>query len=1132
MTTADTGSVGEPTGTGRAEGGLEYYLECERTVSSISARLISVPTERIDEVVGDAVERIGTFAGVDRSYLFVLEEGGETASNIFEWCAPGIEPQIANLQNIPTEAAPYTTAKLKNLEVVIIDDVANLPEEAALDKKLLEAQGVQSCVIVPLAVSGKLIGLLGYDMVRERRAWQENTIGPLQIIGEMLSSAIARKWSEEALRASEERYRKLFETTPDLILLHREGQIVYINEAGARLLGASVDEIVGADVLSIIEDTDHEQVQNRIEAITKTGKEIDLQRECFLRRDGSSVDVEVSARRLVHGGKPSVLVVARDVSPRLEAERIEKRTASLLQSTLESTDDGILAIDLDGRIVTYNRRLLEIWSISPSTLEFGSEQTFLRAMAKFLTEPDAFTARWRSLRLDPLKESSDHLELKDGRILEMFSKPQMLDGKPVGRVWSFSDVSQRREAERALRESVERFRLLFERNLAGVYRSSVDGRILDCNDACARILGYESRNELMMVNAADVYFESEERETLIRDLERRKAFTNRENCFRKKDGSPVWVLESATLLDATVDGPDRQIEGTMIDITEIKRAEATLRESEERYRLMTQYSTDMISRLTPDWLFMYASPAAESLLGYAVEDLVGTPLPSIIHQDDRESFLTAAQRVLQERDGGTVSYRVRHQHGGFVWIESTIKPVLSEETGSIVEIVTVSRDVSERRRAQEEVEYQAYHDPLTALPNRMLFLDRLSVALNHAKRNQTLVAVMFLDLDNFKFINDTLGHSVGDALLKEVAARLSSSVRLDDTVSRMGGDEFTLLTDIPVEDDARTIARKILDAVAEPFLIDSHELFITTSIGIALYPEDGEDSDTLLKNADSAMYRAKALGRNNYQLCSDSNGASAEERLTLEHYLRGAVERDELEVYYQPQVDLVSNRIIGMEALVRWNHPEKGLIQPNDFIPLAEETRLIFTVGEWVLRQACTQLKKWQNAGHRDLRVAVNLSVRQFQHRGLVGRVRNILEETGLEPRFLELEITESTAMKNAEWTQRMLADLRGMGVTLTMDDFGTGYSSLNYLKRFALDVIKIDRDFIVEMLDSEGDAAIVSAIVTMCRGLGLQVIAEGVETEEQKIALRDRGCELMQGYLFGHPLPAPQMLDMLKRQI
>ncbi|HEY2944438.1 MAG TPA: EAL domain-containing protein [Vicinamibacteria bacterium] len=454
---------------------------------------------------------------------------------------------------------------------------------------------------------------------------------------------------------------------------------------------------------------------------------------------------------------------------------------------------------------------------------------------------------------------------------------------------------------------------------------------------------------------------------------------------------------------------------------------------------------------------------------------------------------------------------------------------LFDESGRPRGAIGASLDITERKRAEEQIKSLAYHDSLTGLPNRRLFQDRLSVAVAQAHRNAQRLAVLFLDLDRFKSVNDSLGHAAGDRLIQEVAERLRTCLREGDTVARLGGDEFTLLLPgVAQVVDAARVAEKVLDALRVPFLIDDRELLATASIGISLYPEDGRDADTLVKNADNAMYRAKQQGRDNYQLCAPALNATALERLALESSLRHAVGQDELVLHYQPVLDLVSGRVESMEALLRWRHPELGLVPPADFIPLAEMTGLVIAFSPWVLRTACAQAREWQAAGHPGLGVAVNLSARQFQHPGLVGQVKRALEETRLEARFLELEISESSAMQGPEANVPTFRALKALGVGLAIDDFGTGCSSLSYLRRFPIDALKIDRSFTAEITRDPDDAAIANVVIALAHTLKLRVVAEGVETDDQLSFLTARRCDQGQGYLFGSPRPAQDCTALL----
>jgi diguanylate cyclase (GGDEF)-like protein len=433
-------------------------------------------------------------------------------------------------------------------------------------------------------------------------------------------------------------------------------------------------------------------------------------------------------------------------------------------------------------------------------------------------------------------------------------------------------------------------------------------------------------------------------------------------------------------------------------------------------------------------------------------------------------------------------------------------------------------------RASVQIEHLAYYDGLTGLPNRELFIDRLSLALVQAHRDSKQLAVLFLDLDRFKQINDSLGHSVGDELLRAMGTRVHEAVREGDTLARLGGDEFTLLLPgVHNAAEAARVAQKLLEAVRRPFELHGRELFVTTSIGISLYPEDGVDAESLIRSADIAMYRAKEQGRDRFQLHAPAMNAQAVERMGLEHGLRKALAQEQLVIHYQPIIEVATGRIHGTEALLRWRHPELGLVPPDDFIDLAEMTGLITPMGPWILEEACGRTRAWQRGTRFYFSIAVNLSARQFQERDLVSQVKRALQSTGLEARFLELEITESVAMQTAENTLRTLRELKALGVRISIDDFGTGYSSLAYLKRFPIDTLKIDQSFVSDIGTNAEDSAITSAVIAMAHGLGLRVVAEGVEREEQLEFLRRQRCDHYQGYLFSRPLAPDEVAALLR---
>lgn len=515
------------------------------------------------------------------------------------------------------------------------------------------------------------------------------------------------------------------------------------------------------------------------------------------------------------------------------------------------------------------------------------------------------------------------------------------------------------------------------------------------------------------------------------------------------------------------------------------------------------------------------------VIDYTLRDMNGSRFVDLLAARGREiPFI-----VISSQDDSALAVEMMKRGARDYLVKDTL---LLDRLPSVIDRVLDEIDTQQRlRQAELAIQQLSNYDFLTGLPNRILLEDRLNQAIKQALRDGHHLGIMFLDLDQFKQINDTLGHAYGDNLLKQVSRRLEGCLRKSDTVARLGGDDFIIiLTGVRQCEHISQVACKILDALSEPLLLDGHEIFTTASIGIAIYPHDGNDPHQLLKNADIAMYQAKEQGRNAFQFFSREMNNKAEERLLLDNRLRRALERQEFFVLYQPQMNLLTGKMIGMEALVRWEHPEMGLVTPDKFIPLAEDSGLIIPIGEWVLRTACQQNKIWQEMGFGPLRMAVNLSGRQFKQQRLVESIAAILTETGLEPSLLELEITESTIMHNAQKTIVTLRRLREMGISLAIDDFGTGYSSLSYLKYFPIDRLKIDRSFVLDVTTDPDDAAIAEAIISMAHSLNLKVTAEGVEQHEQLHFLTQRNCDEMQGYLVSRPISADDFTRLLQQGV
>jgi len=783
---------------------------------------------------------------------------------------------------------------------------------------------------------------------------------------------------------------------------------------------------------------------------------------------------------------------------------------------LATMKGAVIVVDLDGKIRVANR--------AASTMLGYPDAALIGKHIRSIVSPEENLTTGQLLHSLGVLEQNMAWRTAAGARIDVLATSSFVrddSSNPVGIVYAATDVTERRKSEQALRESEHRYRTLFEGNPLPMWVYDFETlTFIAVNEAAVQHYGY-SKDEFLRMSIADI--RPPEDLPVLRDALDLRRDRNDPRVFRhRKRNGQIFDAEITAFEFLSAGRRSRLV--IAIDVTERRGAEQRLRESEERYRLLFERNLAGVYRSTIEGRILDGNDAIARMFGYRDrEDFLAQSAYSLYNSEEERNRLMA--QVRKHGSLSNVEVRMRRRDGTPVWVIENMTLL----DGGILEGTIV--DITDRKTAQEQMEYQAYHDALTGLPNRLLFRDRIDIALAHAKRHHTAAAVMFLDLDQFKLVNDSLGHTVGDALLQEVATRLVLSIRADDTVARMGGDEFTvLLTDIKEAGSSSIVAQKLLDTISRPMMIEGHELYVTTSIGIARSPEDGVDAETLLKRADSAMYRAKEAGRNNFQFATLTTIESTSERLLIERSLHHAFEREEFVVHYQPMTNLLTGNVVGAEALIRWNHPERGLMAPDDFIPIAEDCGLILPIGEWVLRTAVKQMKEW-HTDHGPLRVAVNLSARQFQQRDLTSMIERILTESNYPPELLDVEITESTAMQNADVSLAVMKRLRQMGVRISIDDFGTGYSSLSYLKRFPIDTVKIDQNFVRDLSDVSNDGAIITAVISMARALNLRVVAEGVETEAQLAFLRRENCEVVQGFLHSKPVPAAEFEISLRER-
>ncbi|SAK43857.1 diguanylate cyclase/phosphodiesterase with PAS/PAC and GAF sensor(s) [Caballeronia fortuita] len=695
-----------------------------------------------------------------------------------------------------------------------------------------------------------------------------------------------------------------------------------------------------------------------------------------------------------------------------------------------------------------------------------------------------------------------------------------------------NDVTDRIHAEAEARRSNEMLEAVIDNIPQRVFWKDRELRYLGCNNAFARDAGLAYNEQVIGKTDFDLPWSA--LAEIVRADDEDVIVTTVPKMHHERDivvGDQLRTIVSSKLPLLDGEGQTIGVLGSYHDVTNQKRAELALRLQSRA--LDASVNAILITGVADGAnVIEYANPAFKRITGYDPSEVIGQDCRFLHGPDGEQEGLTSIRRALAANMEASVVVRNYRKDGALFWNQLFVAPVPNAQ-GMTTHHIGIINDVTDLMRYQEELEYQANYDTLTRLPNRNLLKDRLQHAIETARRRETKIAVVFMDLDGFKNVNDSLGHSVGDRLLAVIAERLARSARSSDTVARHGGDEFVVvLPDIHDEAGLIVWMERTRAAISEPVWLDDTELYVGCSMGASLYPQDGDDAETVMKKADLAMYRAKDMGRNNYQFFQPEMNASVGARMNLERRLRRALRDGEFLLHYQPQVDMTTRHIVGIEALVRWLDPEQGLVPPASFIPVAEESGLIGPLSEWVLREACRQNKAWQDAGLPPARVSVNLSARHFQQRDIARLVTSVLEETGLAPRYLELELTESAIMRNAEEAITMLSELSALGIGIAIDDFGTGYSSLSYLKRFPVHRLKIDRSFVADIGESSDDETITSAIIALAHSLELQVIAEGVETHAQHDFLRERDCDEMQGYLFSRPMPHEAIPGLLQRGV
>ena len=1079
---------------------------------------------------------------------------------------------------LPASAASLVAARAVRGEIGTLTglDYRGIPVLAAARRVphspwILVAKLDRQEVNGPVIASARLVALFGIVLVLAAG------LTTALWLRQQRSNALVRQLRAERERTALAKHLDyLTRYANDMIFLIDEGgRLVDANERAVAAYGYAREELIGMHVRSLRAPDDLTSFASQWErARQQDGIVFET---VHLRKDGTTFPAEVSTRAIEVDGVQLRQSIVRDITERHEAQRKILRLSNLYAALSQMNQAIVRGHDRDSLLTDICRIAVEFGKLQLAWIglidessrmvrvaaRYGDDAGYLDQIqvstdpekavgrgpigiaireqrtyvsGEFSTDPvsgpwreAAAQAGFRSVAAVPLRHDSKVI----GSLTVYSSEPGFFDDATVELLEEMTDdvafaldgltrEERRRSAEEALRESEEKYRLLFNNEQdAIVIFEAASGRIIDGNEAFLRLSGYTAE-EAGRLNVRDISAEPEATSESLRKL-REQGFDQVEaRRFRRKNGDEIWVELGLN----TFEWRGRQLVSAIVrDITERKRAE----ENALLWSKVLEDSTEGIVITDAQGNILTVNKAFSALTGYTPEEVVGKDPKLLASGRHDKGFYHVMWRTIREsgRWQGEIWNRRKNGEVYLEWLSIT---GVRNSAGELTHYVGIFTDITERKESAERIQFLANHDFLTGLPNRSLMKDLVQQSLATARRKGSILALLLLDLDRFKTINDSLGHGRGDALLQRVATRLVECVREGDTIARLGGDEFLImLPELPRSQDAALVAEKISTAMRKHIFVEGHELGVTASIGISVFPHDGNDVDSLTRNAEAAMYHAKDRGRNNYQYFTSDMNERAFEALAMEMSLRGAIERNEFTLHYQPQVQTGTGVIVGAEALIRWRHPDLGFVPPGRFIPIAEEHGLIVQIGEWVLRTACSQVRAWLDEGLPAVPVAVNMSAVQFRQAGLAKRVGQILAQEGVEPRFIELELTETIIMREAEQTIAVLAELHDMGVSLSIDDFGTGYSSLSYLRRFPIHKLKIDQSFVRDITNNPDAAAIATAIISMGRSMKLRVIAEGVETAEQLAFLSSKECDELQGFHIGRPMEADRFSALLR---
>jgi diguanylate cyclase (GGDEF)-like protein/PAS domain S-box-containing protein len=1088
-------------------------------VADLASKFLNADPEEMDALLDQALFSVGRFIEVDRAHIFRISDDRKTFSNTHEWCGPGISSRIEELKNLSLSDFSYLGEKIASNQAIKIPDLNDFDEDPIF-RSHLNKHHVKALLVMPLYFNDQSLGFLALETIESPQRWTSEHFTYVRLLSEVIVNSIVREQHSREIRNAHDSMYAILDSLDAAIYVSDMDnyEVLFTNRYMREQLGTDATGKICWQTIQKNQTGPCSFCTNESLVDGNGNPSAPYQWEFQNQVNLRWYSITDKAIRWVDG-RLVRLEIATDITARKQSE-------DYLLETQKIAHLGTYSLNLITGKWTSSTILEEIFGIN------GGAEHNIQTWNKML-HPD-----WREYMMDyflnEVVGKKQRFDKEYQIIRENDKKPIWIHGigqleldetgLPVRMIGTIRDITEQKETELEIKDKEARFRNLFEQSSEGILLSTLDGRILDANQKWLKMFGYEE-DELASLRLSQLH--PEESQAMIRQSKNELLIRGSSHytpvCLRK-NGDAFLSEISASVIEYQ---GKRLIQSIERDITEKKETEDWLK----KLSMAVEQSPVSVIITDTNGNIEYTNAHFEKVTGYSRQEVLGkNPRFLKSNETSDEDYKQLWETISSGREWEG-EFHNKRKDGSLYWESGHISPIFNEQ-GEITHYLGVKENVTLKKEYEERILQQAHYDALTGLPNRFLVTDRLKQAIAQSVRNRSSMALMYIDLDDFKKVNDTMGHQAGDTILIDAAQRLRYMIREGDTVGRLGGDEFVVvLGQISAYADAEIVAEKILRAFNKPFMLDNVEIVLTTSIGIAMYPHDSQDEQQLMRNADTAMYRSKDEGRNTYNFFDESMKTEVLRRLEVEHQLRYALSKNEFYMTFQPIMDLVSGATSGAEALIRWNNPELGMVAPDEFIPLAEQTGLINEIGRFVLHESCNAMQRINEITGENYYLAINISPHQFRKNDFVSQVRAALDETGFPADLLEIEITEGLLLQMNETINKAFHQLHDMGIKFSMDDFGTGYSSLSYLRNFPFDVLKIDRTFIGDLSNNPEDKALISATIAMARNLGLTVIGEGVEDATQLGILREEACQRAQGYLFSHPMTEPDFINWIMKQ-